>query len=104
MKKIVIIIIALFAIALTASARAYPEQSEGSVRATTETKTEFLPIKIEDLPEQVQKNIRKLLYDEGFMLREIFQNKENGDIKVIGVSNEASVVTFMFDKEGKEKE
>jgi len=103
MKKIFIITLAFFAISITqANATANVVASTSS--ATTETKTEFLPIKIEDLPEQVQKNIKKLLYDEGFMLREIFQNKENGDIKVIGVSNEAAVSTFIFDKEGNEKE
>jgi len=99
MKKILITIIAFFAIAIAqANTPAVVE-----VISTTENDSEFVAIKIEDLAEEVQKNIRKLLYDEGFMLRRIYQHPESKDIKVIAVSNEASVVTFMFDKEGKEK-
>jgi hypothetical protein len=115
MKKILTIIAILFAVSLTLQANALrhfdsAQCPQGSVAEVTEAlevleaTDEFVEIKIEDLPENVQKAIRRTLYEEGFMLRQIFQHKENKDIKVIGVSNEASVVTFLFDKNGKEKE
>jgi len=99
MKKILILTIAFFAITIAQANT--PTVAETT--PPTENNSEFVAIKIEDLDEEVQKNIRKLLYDEGFMLRRIYQHPESKDIKVIAVSNEASVVTFMFDKEGKEK-
>jgi uncharacterized pyridoxamine 5'-phosphate oxidase family protein len=104
MNKNLILITVLLAIFGVAQANISTTVENRYLAVATTENEEFVAIKIEDLPEDVQKNIKALLYEEGFMLKEIYQHKENGDIKVLGVSNEASVVTFWFDKTGKEKE
>jgi len=99
MNKALTTIITFCAILLVAQ-NANASTAFQTAPAPTENVDPFVAITFADLPEEVQRRIRRTLYLEGYRAHAIYQHRETKDIRVRAISNEASMVTFMFDQYG----
>jgi hypothetical protein len=101
MKKIIAILAVAFALTLTTQANtSVIIDEETTVVAQND---EFVVVKLEDLAENVQVAIKGEIEKAECTIKEVLQNKENKDIKVVGVNAEEAEVTFLFDESGKLK-
>ena len=73
--------------------------------AQEENVSPFVAMTFADLPDEVQRKIRRTLYLQGYrsQTQTIYQHRETREIKVEAISNEASMVTFFFDQYGNYK-
>ena len=99
--KTLLITIAFFAFTLIA----YGAQNTATTQAPPaqeENVNPFVAMTFADLPDEVQRRIRRTLYLQGYrsQTQTIYQHRETREIKVEAISNEASMVTFFFDQYG----
>jgi len=97
MKKI-ILLIAVIAVA-TLTTFAFTAQTSNTVVVNTEvTNDEFEPVEFKDLPAETQEMLLKEF--DGYVIKSIFQNKENKLLKVVVVKDDEEK-TFIQNEEGK---
>jgi len=103
-KKAVATVAILFAISFAANAQTSPiVENEDAVVAVQTQDDGYVVIKFEDLDETVQAAINEELGKLELKIKEVSQNQESKDLKVIAINADGEEVIYLFDETGKSK-